>query len=329
VIGLHGRFAISKRILLTGATGFVGQALLAELARRGHAIVATSRHAQQLAGAERCIQITDLNGDIDWQQALLGIDVVIHAAARVHVLHDQAADPLAEFRRANVDGTLSLARQAAEAGVRRFVFISSIKVLGEQTRLGIPFRPDNVPRPVDPYGISKREAEDGLLTLAAETGMEAVVVRPPLIYGPGVKGNFANLIKLVERGLPLPLGAIHNKRSLVGIGNLVDLIIRCLDHPAAGNQVFFASDDEDLSTTELMRGVAEAMGKPARLVPVPAGMLQIGATLLGKKAMAQRLLGSLQVDISKTRELLRWTPPYTVQEGLRYCFESSNRLAGR
>ncbi|TFZ25192.1 nucleoside-diphosphate sugar epimerase [Stutzerimonas stutzeri] len=323
------RFAISRRILLTGATGFVGKALLAELARQELAIVATSRQAQQLAGAERCIQMNDLNDDTDWQQALLGIDVVIHAAARVHELHEQAADPLAEFRRTNVDGTLALARQAAEAGVRRFVFISSIKVSGEQTCSGTPFRADDVPRPIDPYGISKLEAEVSLLALAAETGMEVVVVRPPLVYGPGVKGNFASMIKLVEKGLPLPLGAIHNKRSLVGINNLIDLLVRCLNHPAAANQVFLVSDGQDLSTTELLLGVAEAMGKPARLIPVPAGMLQFGAKLLGKKAMAQRLLGSLQVDISKTRELLGWTPPYTVEEGLRNCFESSNRLATR
>ncbi|WP_415846313.1 UDP-glucose 4-epimerase family protein [Stutzerimonas zhaodongensis] len=312
---------MSRKILLTGATGFVGKALLAELARRGQAVVATARQAQQLAGAERCIQIADLNGDIDWQRALFGIDVVIHAAARVHVLHEQAADPLTEFRRANADGTLVLARQAAEAEVRRFVFISTIKVLGEQTLPDSPFRADDVPRPTDPYGVSKREAEDDLLALAAETGMEVVVIRPPLVYGPGVKGNFASMIKLVEKGLPLPLGAIQNKRSMVGIGNLVDLISRCVDHPAAANQVLLAGDGEDLSTTELLRSVAEAMGKPARLIPVPAGMLTLCATLLGKKAMAQRLLGSLQVDISKTRNLMGWTPPYSVREGLRHCFE--------
>ncbi|WP_421684631.1 UDP-glucose 4-epimerase family protein [Stutzerimonas urumqiensis] len=310
-------------MLLTGATGFVGQALLAELAQRGETIVATSRQAQQLAGAERCVRIADLNGDTDWQQALLGIDAVIHAAARVHVLHERAADPLAEFRRANADGTLTLARQAKEAGVRRFVFISSIKVSGESTPPGKPFRADDVPCPSDPYGVSKREAEDGLMGLAAETGMEVVIVRPPLVYGPGVKGNFARMIKLVEKGLPLPLGAVHNKRSLVGIDNLIDLIIRCVEHPAAANQVFLAGDGEDLSTTELLRCVAEAMGKPARLISVPAGTLQLGAILLGKKAMAQRLLGSLQVDVSKTRELLGWRPLYTVEQGIRRCFELS------
>lgn len=260
---------------------------------------------------------------------LQDVEVVVHTAARVHVMDESSDDPLQAFRRINVFATLDLARQAAEAGVSRFVFISSIKVSGEQTRLGMPFRPDDVPRPADPYGVSKREAEDGLLALAAESGMEVVIVRPPLVYGPGVKGNFASMIELLDKGVPLPLGAVYNKRSLVGIGNLVDLIILCLDHSAAANQVFFVSDDEDLSTTEMLRCVAEAMGKPVRLVRVPASMLQIGATLLGKKAMAQRLLGSLQVDITKTRGLLGWTPPYTVEEGLRYCFESFKPSVGR
>ncbi len=239
-------------------------------------------------------------------------------------MEDQSAFPLREFRKINVDGTLKLARQAAQEDVRRFVFISSIKVNGEGTSSGHPYRADDAPSPSDPYGISKLEAEEGLLALAKETGMEVVIIRPVLVYGPGVKGNFSSMIKLIENGLPLPLGAIHNKRSLIGIDNLVDLIIHCIDHPAAANQVFLAGDGEDLSTTELLRGVANAIGKPARLIPVPAGLLQLAATLLGQKAMAQRLLGSLQVDISKTCELLDWKPPYTVEEGLRRCFESSN-----
>ena len=236
-------------------------------------------------------------------------------------MDDSAVDPPSEFRNVNVDGTCALARQAAEAGVRRFIFISSIKVNGESTSLGLPYRAEDTPAPLDFYGISKFEAEQCLSKVAAETGMEVVIIRPPLVYGPRVKGNFAGMIKLVEKRIPLPLGAIHNKRSIVGIDNLVDLIIRCIDHPAAANQVFLAGDGEDLSTTELLRAVGKAMGKPARLIPVPAGLLQFGATLLGKKAMAQRLLGSLQVDISKTCELLDWKPPYTVEEGLRRCFE--------
>lgn len=235
-------------------------------------------------------------------------------------MDDPSADPLTEFRRVNVEGTLNLARQAAAAGVQRFIFISSIKVNGEETAPGDAFTASDVPAPQDPYGLSKFEAEEGLRSLAQQTGMEVVIIRPPLVYGPSVKGNFASMIKLVQKGLPLPLGAIHNKRSLVGIDNLVDLIIRCIDHPAAANQTFLASDGVDLSTTELLRSVVKAMGKPSRLVPVPASLLQTGAGLLGKKAMAQRLLGSLQVDISKTREVLGWEPPYTVEEGLRRCF---------
>jgi len=258
----------------------------------------------------------------DLSALLPGVDVLIHAAARAHIMKDEVVDPMAEYRRVNVEGTLSLARQAAAAGVKRFVFISSIGVNGNiSTR---PFRVDDQPNPAEPYAQSKWEAEQGLMKLAAETSMEVVIIRPPLVYGPDAPGNFGSLVRWIEKGVPLPLGAIHNKRSLVGIDNLVDLIVHCIDHPAAANQVFLAGDGEDLSTTELLRGVGKAMGKSARLIPVPAGLLQFGATLLGRKAMAQRLLGSLQVDISKTCELLDWKPPYTVEEGLRRCFERSN-----
>ncbi|GHD53890.1 hypothetical protein GCM10008110_27940 [Marinobacter persicus] len=250
--------------------------------------------------------------------------VVAHTAARAHIMKDEVPDPLAEYRKVNVEGTLNLARQAAEAGVSRFIYISSIKVNGEQTPLGKPYTAEDVPAPEDPYGVSKLEAETGLHKIASETGMEVVIIRPPLVYGPGVKGNFASMIKLVEKGLPLPLGSIHNKRSLVALDNLVDLIITCIDHPAAANQVFLAGDGQDVSTTELLRGVGRAMGKPARLVPVPAGMLMFGAGLLGKKAVAHRLLGSLEVDISKARNLLGWEPPLSVEEGLRRCFVSEN-----
>jgi len=242
-------------------------------------------------------------------------------------MRDEVSDPLAEYRKVNVEGTLNLARQAVAAGVRRFVFLSSIKVNGEATAMGKPFQASDEPAPEDAYGVSKLEAEQGLMNLVAETDMEVVIIRPTLVYGPGVKGNFASMVKLVDKGVPLPLGAIHNKRSLVGIHNLIDLIIRCIDHPAAANQVLLASDGEDLSTTQLLRRVGRALGKAPRLIPVPPGLLQVGATLLGKKAMAQRLLGSLQVDISETRKLLDWKPPYTVEEGLKRCFERSNWLA--
>lgn len=310
------------KIILSGATGFVGSRLFSELKQgSGLQAVGLCRRLPQGEGSSGLHAVGDLQ-QADLSPLLPGVDVLIHAAARAHIMKDEEIDPLSEYRRVNVEGTLNLARQAVAAGVKRFIFISSIGVNGNiGTR---PFRADDKPNPAEPYAQSKWEAEQGLMHLAAETGMEVVIIRPPLVYGPGAPGNFGSLVRWIERGVPLPLGAIHNKRSLVGIDNLVNLIIRCIDHPAAANQVFLAGDGEDLSTTELLCGVAQAMGKPARLIPVPAGLLQFGATMLGKKAMAQRLLGSLQVDISKTCELLDWKPPYTVEEGLRRCFERSN-----
>ena len=311
-------------ILLTGATGFLGSRLATVLHSKPdvNLSAAVRRHIE--LPAARIVEVQSLDAYTDWSTARTGQQVVIHAAARAHIMKDEVADPLAEYRRVNVDGTLNLARQAAAAGVRRFIFISSIKVNGEQTPSGQPFTADDTPAPEDAYGMSKWEAEQGLQQLASETGMEVVIIRPPLVYGPGVKGNFASMIKLVANGLPLPLGAIHNKRSLVALDNLVDLIITCIDHPAAANQVFLAGDGQDLSTTELLRGVARAMGKPSGLIPVPSSLLMLGATLLGKKAVAQRLLGSLQVDIYKARKLLGWEPPISVEEGLRRCFQSKD-----
>jgi UDP-glucose 4-epimerase len=241
----------------------------------------------------------------------------MHCAARVHVMAESVADPLAEFRRVNVQGTLNLARQAAAAGVRRFVFVSSIKVNGEATQLGRPFMADDAPAPLDAYGVSKMEAEQGLLETARQTGMEVVIIRPPLVYGPGVKANFAAMMRWLRCGVPLPLGAIHNQRSLVALDNLVDLIVTCLTHPAAANQTFLVSDGEDVSTTELLRRMGQALGRPARLIPVPVSWLKLAATLVGKPDVAQRLCGSLQVDIEKTRRLLVWTPPISLDEGLR------------
>jgi UDP-glucose 4-epimerase len=240
-------------------------------------------------------------------------------------MHDGATDPLAAYRLVNVEGTLNLARKAAATGVRRFVFVSSIKVNGEATQLGHPFNADEAPAPLDPYGVSKFEAERVLRALEAETGMEVVIVRPPLVYGPGVKANFASMVRWVERGVPLPLGAIHNARSMVALDNLVDLLMLCIKHPAAAGQTFLVSDGEDVSTTELLRRTAQAMGKKPLLVPVPAAVLELGAALLGKRAVAQRLCGSLQVDIEKTRNLLNWTPPLTLDQGLRKAVEGMGR----
>lgn len=310
-------------ILVTGASGFVGGQLMTRLADQPSVAVWGTVRAGRENDHSGFVSVGEINGDTDWSEALLGQRVIVHTAARAHIMGDKAADPLTEFRKVNVAGTLNLARQAASAGVERFVFLSSIKVNGEQTRPGQRFSPDDQPAPEDPYGMSKWEAELGLRKVAQESGMEVVIIRPPLVYGPGVKGNFASMQRLVARGVPLPLGAIHNKRSLVALDNLIDLIITCVDHPAAANQVFLVSDGEDLSTSELLRRVGSAMGRPARLLPVPSALMYLGATILGKKAIAQRLLGSLQVDISKARDLLDWDPPISVDEGLRRCLKEN------
>jgi nucleoside-diphosphate-sugar epimerase len=314
------RLAVSgvDLVLVTGATGFVGSAVVARLARDGVETRACVRRENvNLPNGVHAVQTGDLTGDTDWGDALQGVSVVAHAAARVHVMNDTAIDPLVEFRRVNVQGTLNLARQAAAAGVRRFIFISSIKVNGEATVAGSPFFADDVPAPIDPYGVSKMEAEKGLRKIATETGMDVVIIRPPLVYGPGVKANFAALMRAVQRGWPLPLGAVHNQRSLVALDNLVDFIVTCITHPKAVNQTFLVSDGQDLSTTELVRGMAQSAGVPARLLPVPIWALQAGASLLGKGDAVQRLCGNLQVDISKARSLLGWVPTVSVEEGLR------------
>lgn len=310
-------------ILVTGASGFVGSYLIRELRQRGFSRAIGALRTQKTALGDNSVVVGGIDETTDWSSALEGMEVVIHTAARAHIINDDVTDPLTEFRKVNVAGTRSLALQAASAGVKRFIFISSIKVNGEQTSPGNPFNTASKPMPVDDYGISKLEAEKALWEVASESDMELVIVRPPLVYGPGVKGNFSSMIRLVKKGIPLPLGAIHNKRSLLALDNLIDLIITCIDHPSAANEIFLAADGEDLSTSDLLRRVAEAMGKPSRLIPVPSTLLQLGATVLGKKAMAQRLLGSLQVDISKTREVLGWEPPISVNEGLRRCFKNN------
>ncbi|AMQ87965.1 UDP-glucose 4-epimerase family protein [Marinobacter sp. LQ44] len=305
---------MNKRLLVTGGSGFVGSALIKRLLSEHREVFAVGRSEVDLP--VETVKVSSFSELGALGNKLGSVDVVVHCAARAHIMNDDTQDPLAEYRKVNVDGTLNLARHAAESGVKRFVFVSSIKVNGEQTLPGNPFTEDVAPAPEDPYGISKYEAEQQLQALSAETGMELVIIRPPLVYGPGVKGNFASMIRLMEKGLPLPLGAVGNKRSLVALDNLVDLIVTCVDNPAAANQVFLAGDGQDLSTTELLRGVANAMGKSAWLLPVPAGFLMLGASMLGKRAVAQRLLGSLQVDISKAREILGWQPPVSVEEGL-------------
>jgi nucleoside-diphosphate-sugar epimerase len=307
------------KVLITGINGFVGKALGNELVGKGFNVNGAVRALGSVNFSDTIAKfvITDIDSNTDWQKALQSVDVVIHLAARVHVMKDAAIDALAEFRRVNVEGALNLARQAVEAGVQRFIFISSIKVNGEGTLLGRLYTAEDQPAPVDPYGISKREAEDALRQLASATGMEVVIIRPPLIYGPGVKANFQSMMRWLDKGVPLPLGAIHNQRSLVALDNLIDLIVTCIHHPAAANQIFLAGDGEDLSTTELLQRMAAALGKKAWLTPVPELILICGARLLGRQAITQRLCGSLQVDISKARDLLDWKPPVSVDEALR------------
>jgi nucleoside-diphosphate-sugar epimerase len=302
-------------ILVTGASGFVGEALVFRLLiDKTFSVTAAARGATRLHGL--CpVEPFDLTKPT-LLRCLSTVQVVIHAAARVHVMNENAIDPLAEFRKVNVEGTLRLARQAAASGVRRFIFISSIKVNGESTKLGKPFTADDCSNPSDPYGVSKFEAETALQQLACETGMEVVIIRPPLIYGPGVKANFLNMLSWLDKGVPLPLGAIRNQRSLVCLANLVSLVITCIDHPRAANQTFLVSDGEDLSTTQLLRRLSRALGKPARLLPLPEGLLKLVAAMLGKQAFAHRLCGSLQVDISKNLHVLGWKPPINMDRAM-------------
>ena len=301
---------------MTGANGFIGQSLSLELILQGHLVRATLRNVISQSNDFRQVVVGPIDGETDWSIALRDVDTVIHLVARVHVMKDASIDPLTEFRKVNVEGALNLAKQAAKAGVKRFIFISSIKVNGEHTDLDKPFTEVDLADPQDAYGISKFEAEQGLLLIAQQTGMEVVIIRPPLIYGPGVKANFKSMLHFVKRGIPLPFGIINNKRSFVYLGNLISLIIRCIDHPEAANQVFLVSDGEDLSTTQLLTGCAKALGVKARLLPVPQKLIEFFANLLGKQDMAQRLCGNLQVDISKARNLLNWTPPVSVEDGL-------------
>lgn len=321
---------MSHRVLLTGSTGFVGKAVLQRLLERGDTVVAALRQAPaSVDGKVEVFRFSELDDTCDWQGGVAGVDTVIHSAARVHVMNDTEADPLAAFRRVNVAGTLNLARQAAAAGVRRFIFISSIKVNGEGTPKGQPYTADDQPAPADPYGVSKREAEDGLRELAAQTGMEVVIIRPVLVYGPGVKANFLAMMRWLDKGVPLPFGAIDNRRSLVALGNLADLVVTCTDHPNAANQTFLVSDGEDLSTSGLLRRMAQALGRPARLLPVPGSLLALAANALGKRALSQRLCGSLQVDIQKTRSLLDWTPPLSVDAALTLTARDYQEKTGK
>lgn len=306
-------------IMVTGATGFIGRALVEQLSRDASSTVraVVRRENTRLPlGVELIRQSNEFGASLE-PTHFAGVRAIVHCAARVHVMKDSSRDPLAAFRAVNVEATLALARQAAKAGVSRFVFLSSIKVNGESTRPGVPFTASDEPCPADAYGVSKLEAEEGLRCIAKETGLEVVCIRPVLVYGPRVKANFRSLMSALSRRIPLPLGAINNRRSLLARDNLIDLLKLCISHPAAANQVFLASDGEDLSTTQLASRLAAALDCKAWLLPVPASWLLAAARLVGKQAVAQRLCDSLQVDIAKNSELLGWRPPVPVNTALQ------------
>ena len=302
------------RFLVTGASGFIGRPLCMALAEAGHTVRAATRGTP--LEAFETVVTGEIDGNTDWRGALAGIDVVVHLAARVHVMQEHAIDPLAAYMATNAEGTRTLAEQAAQAGVRRFVLVSSVKVNGEATAPGQAWREDDAPAPLDPYGVSKLHAEQSLRDVAARTGMEAVIVRPPLVYGPGVGANFARLMRLVDKGYPLPFGAIRNRRSMVYVGNLVDALMTCALHPAAANETFFVADEPPLSTGELVVALASAQGKPNRLFALPTWMLAAAGRLTGQHEAIRRLTESLVISSDKIRTTLDWQAPYSIHAGL-------------
>lgn len=304
------------KILVTGASGFIGRSVCEQMNSGDVEIVPVVRTPDKAASGSNSIVVPDIGPDTAWREHLGEVDLVIHTAARVHAMNDTSADQPEAYRRINVAGTLNLARQAAQVGVKRFVFLSSIKVNGDNTTPGRPFRADDEPNPGDAYGRSKHEAEVGLRELARAGGMEVVIIRPPLVYGPGVKANFLAMMRWVHKGLPVPFGELRNRRSLAALDNLVDLVKTCCTSPAAANQVFLVSDDEDVSTTELLRRIGVALRKPARFLPLPLGVVRTLAALAGKQPQVARLAGSLQVDMSDTRERLGWSPVIRMEAAL-------------
>lgn len=306
----------SSHFLVTGAGGFVGRALSTELVRRGYdafGVVRKMAQTDHLSGG--VIEIGEINAQTDWKTALEHIDIVVHLAARVHVMRETDADPLAAFRAVNVAGTERLARLAAGAGVRRFLYVSSIGVHGNCSGKE-PISEASAYAPYDAYSVSKLEAERVLFSLARETGLEVAVVRPPLVYGPNNPGNLLRLLKLVRRGLPLPLASVHNRRSMIYLGNLVDALITCAIHPHAAGQAYIVADGTDLSTPQLIRTLAQLMGKSAPLWPCPPALLRWGGMSVGKLREVERLVSSLEADSGKIRHDLGWVPPFSIEEGL-------------
>lgn len=302
------------KVLLTGATGFVGRALHLLLLQTGHSVRIAAR--RQLDTESEQVLVGDIGPETDWKDAVEGIEVVIHLAARVHQMQDAAVDALAAYRATNTLGTERLARAAAQAGVRRFVFVSSVKAVGECSARGQPLTEDSPARPEDPYGLSKLEAEHLLDRVAREAAMEVVIVRPPLVYGPGVRANFGNLLRAVARGWPLPLGCVDNRRSLIAVGNLASALLVCATHPAAAGHTYFVSDDDDVSSAELVRRIAHALGRPARLLPVPVSLLRLAGWLTGRSAAVQRLTASMVVSSARIRTELGWSPPLSMRQAL-------------
>jgi nucleoside-diphosphate-sugar epimerase len=320
---------MQKKVLVTGGFGFIGQALAEELLRAGYDTrISTRKLPSQQVDVGRVVVTGDLNRSTVWENALVGVHTVIHTAARVHVMKEAPGlEPLHEFRKVNTEGTERLVQQSINAGVKRFIFISSIKVNGEETRPGVPFGPETLPAPTDAYGISKLEAESIVRELSEAAGMEWVIVRPVMVYGPGVKGNFAQLMRAINIGLPLPLARVDNARSLVSLRNLVSFLKVCIEHPAAANQIFLVSDGKDLSTSDLIRRLAGAMNRPVRLFHVQRKILIRFGRLTGRAQKVQRLLSNLQVSITKNRDLLNWVPPFETEDDLRWttsAFENRN-----
>lgn len=308
------------KILVTGSTGFVGSRVVELSEEREWDVVPVVRKASQIQ--LNSFIASSIDTSTDWSGSFEGVECVVHCAARVHQMNETEQDALIAYRDINTLGTLNLAKQAADAGVKRFVFVSSIKVNGEFSEPDFPFEPNLNNTPQDPYGLSKYEAEVELAKLSKEIGLEVVIIRPPLVYGPGVKANFLSMMRLIDKGIPLPFGAIKNQRSLVYLDNLSNLILTCCEHPLAPGYTFLASDDHDVSTTQLMRTIALSMGKSPRLIPVPMSWIQAGASALKKKHIAERVCGNLQVDIGLTKEILGWKPPVSFEQGIKRTVEA-------